>query len=49
MAERTQESSKDEQLEQHRSGNDGEALTTNQGVKVSDTDTASPRGSAARR
>lgn len=30
------ENSKDEQLEQFRSGHDGEALTTNQGLRVSD-------------
>ena len=38
---------KTEKLEQHREYGDGEALTTNNGVKVSDTDnslTAGPRG-----
>ena len=47
MDKRTHGRSKDEQLERHRSDNDGSALTTNQGVKVSDTDnslTAGERG-----
>ena len=47
MAERTGARTKDEQLEKQRENSKGEALTTNQGVKVSDTDnslTAGPRG-----
>jgi catalase len=44
---RTNDHSKNEQLEEHRERPDSEALTTNQGVKVSDTDnslTAGERG-----
>jgi len=36
MKQPVNESSKDQQLEQYRSGHDGEALTTNQGLRVSE-------------